>query len=304
MDASVHPRMRNNSTLPPSCRTAWRRVWRGTDAITPGSCKNVIHDQHRHIATDTVALLGNLAERLDHNSAQGRSKGVQLNDIRPCREVRISAIGQDMTVNLNKGLSVRSQLVGRAGHEQLRLARCPRMIRSHVVGDEVQDQAQPPRRKRLPSAGERASAPEMIIDNIAAYAVGRSHNIVGLPIGQSRVEADPQVVIGQRDPDAGGAALPNSHQPHAVESKIGNLLPVAVGNRPKINRPAIGPAETSRPDSSFSGVVRPLEPAPPEYVTLSMRPASDREFVALAQWNMLWEAVQFRHSTMNLVTGH
>jgi hypothetical protein len=32
----------------------------------------------------------------------------------------------------------------------------------------------------------------------------------------------------------------------------------------------------------FGGVVRPLEPAPPEYVTLSMRPASDRAFVALA----------------------
>ena len=43
----------------------------------------------------------------------------------------------------------------------------------------------------------------------------------------------------------------------------------------------------------FSGVVRPLEPTPPEYVTLSMRSASDREFVALAQWNMLWEAAQF-----------
>jgi hypothetical protein len=45
-----------------------------------------------------------------------------------------------------------------------------------------------------------------------------------LPIGKSRVEADPQVVIGQRDPDTGGAALPNSHQPDAVESKIGNLI--------------------------------------------------------------------------------
>ena len=43
----------------------------------------------------------------------------------------------------------------------------------------------------------------------------------------------------------------------------------------------------------FGGVVRPLEPAPPEYVTLSMRPASDREFVRL-QWNMLWESAQFR----------
>src|SRR5512132_578198 len=40
------------------------RLWRGTDAITPGSGEDVIHDQHRHVATHTVALVGNLAERL------------------------------------------------------------------------------------------------------------------------------------------------------------------------------------------------------------------------------------------------
>ena len=51
----------------------------------------------------------------------------------------------------------------------------------------------------------------------------------------------------QRDPDSGGAALPNSHQPDAVESKIGNLIPVAVGNCPKINSPAFGPAECFQP---------------------------------------------------------
>ena len=116
-----------------------------------------------------------------------------------------------------------------------------------MVGDEVQDQAHTTRRKRLPSAREPASATKMIIDNLAAYAVGRSHNIVGLPIGKSRVEADPQVVIGQRDPDAGRAALPNSRQPNAVKAKIGNLIPVAVGNRPKINSPAFGPADRFQP---------------------------------------------------------
>ena len=31
-----------------------------------------------------------------------------------------------------------------------------------------------------------------------------------------------------------------------------------------------------------------------------MRPASDREFVALAQWNMLWEAAQFRRRFFDL----
>ena len=121
------------------------------------------------------------------------------------------------------------------------------MIRSHVIGDEVQDQAHTTRREGLPGARERASSTEMIVANIAAYAVGRSHKIVGLPIGKSRVEADPQVVIGQRDPDAGGAALPNSHQPYAVESKIGNLILVAVRNRPKINSAAFGPADCFQP---------------------------------------------------------
>src|SRR6187200_3717883 len=121
------------------------------------------------------------------------------------------------------------------------------MIRSHVVGDEVQDQAHSTRRKCLSSVRERASSTEMVIDSIAAYAVGGSHNIVGLPIGKSRVEAGPQVVIGQRDRDAGGAALPNSHQPNAVESKISNLIPVAVRNRPKINSPAFGPTDCFQP---------------------------------------------------------
>jgi hypothetical protein len=118
---------------------------------------------------------------------------------------------------------------------------------SHVIGDEVQDQAHTTRRERLPGAGERASSTEMIIDNVAADAVGRSHNVVGLPIGKSRVEADPQVVVGQRDPDAGGAVLPNSHQPDAVESKIGYFSPVAMGNRSKIDSLSLAPAHPFKP---------------------------------------------------------
>lgn len=45
----------------------------------------------------------------------------------------------------------------------------------------------------------------------------------------------------------------------------------------------------------FGGVVRPLEPTPPEYVTLSMPESSSLEMVgAVGRWNMLWEAAQFR----------
>ena len=45
----------------------------------------------------------------------------------------------------------------------------------------------------------------------------------------------------------------------------------------------------------FSGMIRPLEPAPPEYVTLSMPHLNRLEVAgAVGQWNMLWEAAQFR----------
>nr|MDT0667662.1 sigma-70 family RNA polymerase sigma factor [Micromonospora sp. DSM 115978] len=45
----------------------------------------------------------------------------------------------------------------------------------------------------------------------------------------------------------------------------------------------------------FDGVVRPVESAPPEFVTLTMSHASGLDLVAsVGQWNMLWEAAQFR----------
>ncbi|TDD37504.1 sigma-70 family RNA polymerase sigma factor [Nonomuraea terrae] len=51
----------------------------------------------------------------------------------------------------------------------------------------------------------------------------------------------------------------------------------------------------------FGGVVRPLEPAPPEYVTLRMSYPRDLEFTgAVGRWNMLWEAAQFRRRFFDL----
>jgi hypothetical protein len=51
----------------------------------------------------------------------------------------------------------------------------------------------------------------------------------------------------------------------------------------------------------FGGVVRPLEPAPPEYVALAMPHTSDLELVgAVGQWNMLWESAQFRRRFFDL----
>ena len=45
----------------------------------------------------------------------------------------------------------------------------------------------------------------------------------------------------------------------------------------------------------YRAIVRPDVPEPPEYVTLTMRHTERVEFeVAVARWNLLWEAAQFR----------
>lgn len=45
----------------------------------------------------------------------------------------------------------------------------------------------------------------------------------------------------------------------------------------------------------FGGMIRPLEPAPPEYVTLSMPHLNRLEISGtVGQWNVLWESAQFR----------
>ena len=95
----------------------------------------------------------------------------------------------------------------------------------------------------MPCAANASRAPseagpptEMIIDNIAAHAVWGSDDIAGLPIRKGVSEAGTQVVVRQGDRDAGGTALPDAHQPDAVESKIAYFIPVAIGNRSKIDR--------------------------------------------------------------------
>src|SRR4051812_43673696 len=49
----------------------------------------------------------------------------------------------------------------------------------------------------------------------------------------------------------------------------------------------------------FSAAVRPLEPTQPEYATIAMGPGLGSEentkaAVAVSEWNLLWEAGQFR----------
>jgi hypothetical protein len=44
----------------------------------------------------------------------------------------------------------------------------------------------------------------------------------------------------------------------------------------------------------FDGIVRPNNPAPPEYAAIRLRWRDTKTAVAISQWNMVWESAQFR----------
>ena len=192
----------------------------------PSPREDVIHDQHGHVAANSVALLSDLMQRLDHRGAQGRGKALSWTH-RPCREVGVAAIGKDSTANLDKRRRIPLQVRGGARHEHLRLERCPWMIGSHMIGHEVKIKPMP--RAANASCAGRPRSTEMIIDNIATYAVWRSDDICGLPIRKS-LSSSP---AGPFDKAMATPAGLRCQTPisHGVESKIGYFIPITIGNR-------------------------------------------------------------------------
>ena len=104
-----------------------------------------------------------------------------------------------------------------------------------MVGHEVQDQSDTPRRQRLPGGGKPGRSTQAVIDHIVPDAVRRPDDILGTPIGKSGLEIGPQGWVFQCDPDSGGAATPDPHQPHRIETQTGNLVPVPVRDGAQID---------------------------------------------------------------------
>ena len=59
----------------------------------PGPFKDLGQDKHGHIAAYAVALPCDLQELADHRFLHGRVAVVELQGVRPAREIRIAAVG-------------------------------------------------------------------------------------------------------------------------------------------------------------------------------------------------------------------
>jgi hypothetical protein len=114
------------------------------------------------------------------------------------------------------------------------------VIGSHVVGDEVQDQAIPRAASACLALASALRPQEMIIDSIAADAVGGSHNVVGVANREERRR------LARRSSFDNAMATPAGLR-CKFESKIGDFIPLAIGDRPKIDNLSFGPADCFQP---------------------------------------------------------
>ncbi len=128
------------------------RVRRVAGARAPRPREDLVRHQHRHVAANAVAL--RRRSRSACRSRPSRSPArerVQLDDVRPRREVGVLAVREHAGRRLEEARRVRGELGGGAPDEVVGVLGRPRVIGRDVVRDVVEDQAQTRGRRARPA---------------------------------------------------------------------------------------------------------------------------------------------------------
>src|SRR5277367_6049760 len=70
---------------------------------TPGALEDIVQQEHRHVAADTVTLFGHFRDRLNHRLPELWSERVELEHIWPSREIRIPPTRKYISASLEEG---------------------------------------------------------------------------------------------------------------------------------------------------------------------------------------------------------
>src|SRR5205085_8582827 len=105
----------------------------------PGFDKNIVEQQHGHIATQTVTLLGQGMKQLDHRLLCSYVPVIELHGVRPRSEIRVFSMGKPEDAGAGL-LRKRLRCLGRALHEQLGLQTEPGMIDAKMIWNKIQNQ--------------------------------------------------------------------------------------------------------------------------------------------------------------------
>ena len=214
----------------------------GGSGDPPCLLKDLRQYEHRHVATDAIALARNAQEFAQQGVLQRGIAIVQLQRVGPTGEVRVAAVGQDAApaagVDTAVVLRLRRELLLRPGNEELRMFLHPAMVGRHVVGDEIEDEPQPALGQASAQTGERLVPAEVDVYVIVAHREARPAN-VGVPkVRQNAVIFRQPLGIRRGHVTRGLAGLPDAQEPDQVESVAGELIQLGIGDVVERRRPA------------------------------------------------------------------
>ena len=215
----------------------------------PTCARSVAHHQHGHVAANAVALRGDRLQGLDRGRPLIRREGIQLHDVRPGREERVAAPGQDRLPGPHVRGGIAREVVLAPAHEVLGVRLDPRVVGRNVVGHEVEDQRHPALCERGSCSREAGGAAQVRVDRVAPDAVRRADDVIRAEVGQRAPERRGQAVVLERDGDSRRASLPDAHQPNRVEAELPDRVPFLRGHACQIEGPfrCDGSARRARP---------------------------------------------------------
>ena len=180
--------------------------------------------------------------------AQPRVEGVELEHVGPGRKVRVAAAGKDLSPDSNERGGVFAQVLVVSLNEILGMRGRPGMVGGHVVGHEIEDQPQASLREHFAGSREPRGTAEVLVDDVAAHAIGRADIVLCRKVGKGPAEILQEALVPHGDFNPGRAPLPDAHEPHGVEAKGGNRIPLLGRHRGEIHRPLVFLAEFTQPD--------------------------------------------------------
>src|SRR5271156_815341 len=112
--------------------------------VSPSPIENFIRDQHRHIATHPLTILGDVLQCFDHALAALGIEVIELCDVRPWREIRISTASNEQILTTCplqnvKGRGIAPKILFAALDVTVGMLHYPAMVEAGMVGYEVEN---------------------------------------------------------------------------------------------------------------------------------------------------------------------
>ena len=226
----------------------------------PGPLEDVGQDEHRHVAPHAVALPADLHQLVLHRLLRGRVAVVQLERVRPSREVGVTAVGQDPGTlpPLHPGVVLRRPRQVELGSRNVVLGVTldPRVVQRGVIRDEVEHEPKAALPESVAQPGQRRIAAEARVHGVAGDGEPGAGDVVLGEVRQRLLELLPPLGTLPGGLLPGLSRSPDAEEPDPVEPQAGDAVQVGVGNVVQRRGPAQRPRPLRQPDAGVHLIQR------------------------------------------------